>query len=251
MRGTVSKEACGMMKLAVTLSAAIFAGLVVIYLALSADAANYVKSTFPFKVTVRVVHDGQVYSGAKVWSIHTWVGTSPTSMRQPRWSVIGEAIPIEAGSLGRIYFLKRSQDNVSTDTFGGFVQYCEKPPNEEADRDIIQHVESLSTFHSPCDQSQLTPIFVRAGPDPSMVIHVPVPWGADETCPGTCVLPVRIEQTTEPVTRTIIDELPWLKLNESPTALIGQPERRSKSVQSAFPPYYRQDFVNEAYVGSP
>lgn len=240
-----------MLKIATLLGTAIFVGLLVINLALSAASSAYVKSSFPFKLTVRVVHDGQIYSGSKVWSIHTWISTSPTSLRQPRWSVIGEAIPIAAGPLGKIHFLKRSQSNVSTDTFGRFVQDCEKPPNNEADRDIFAYVGSLGTFHSPCYASEFTPIFVRAGLDPSAVVHIPIAWGTDETCQGTCVLPVKIEQTTESVTRTIMEELPWLRLNQSPTALIGQPERRSRSVQSQFPPYYRQDFVNETYAGSP
>lgn len=237
--------------LSLTATAVVIAASIALIPMISANTPGYVTATFPYKVTVTIAHQGQAYSGAKVWSIRAWAGTSLTALRQARWSVVGEAIPIDAGDLGRVYFLKRSASNVSTDTFGGFVLNCDRPPNEKAKLDIIEYVESLPTFYSPCSVVQFEPMFVSAGADAKSVEYVPIPWGTEAHCVDTCVLSVVVETTDEAVTTGIVDDLPWLKLNVSPTAIIGEPERRSTSTQSAFPPYYRQDFINERYERAP
>lgn len=207
------------------------------------------ENTFSFRVTINVEHNGALYSGSKVWSIRAWAATSPISLRQARWSVVGEAIPVDVGDLGRLYFLKRDASNFSTDTFGGFVTRCAQIPYE-AKYDIGKYVESLSNLASACSVDQVAPIFVRAGSTAESVSDVPIPWTDGKVCAATCLISIIVDKTDEPVSRGIADELPWLKQTSIPTARIGGPDQRAGGVQATYPPYYRQDFINEEYEGT-
>jgi hypothetical protein len=197
--------------------------------------------TFNFKVTVTVVDHGAAFTGAKVWSMRAWEDHILLDNYGFQWRVIGEAIPIDVPSMGRIYYLKKSRGGTSTDTFGAFPLKCLQTSV------TVGGLEVLADFKTPCVVRRKAPLFVTGGQSADTVKTIAITDEVDGGCESICFRSVVIERTDEPVSRGIVDELPWLSISRVGQARIG--EELPRQVVGVLRPgetvYFKQDFVVE------
>ncbi len=194
-----------------------------------------------FKVTVSVLQNGKAYTGSKVWMMLAWQDHVLLDNYGMHWKIFGEAIPIQLPSGGRMYFLKRSPRETTTETFGDFPASCLQ------DSIAVDGPKALVSFVSPCDIDIVDPLIVVAGNTADSVKRLPISITKNHECLELCLESVVIERSSDPVSKGIVEDLPWLGISKAGLARIGEEYQRTGTqvLNKDNLTYFKQDFIVE------